>query len=440
MQVSILGGGLAGISSAYHLNDNLEVSVYEKSEITGGLLRTDEKKGYFFDFGPHIYFHKDPYFLEIFKKSVNLVGYEERIAKAAQWSFKKLIEYPYSLHLMGLPESVVAECVSDFISCQVEIAKGFSPSPKNYDEYCREYYGNGLNRHFMQKYSKKMWTIPPTEIDIDWVGKAVKMPDFREVIRGSIEKRSLSAHFIQEFFYPTRMGAQALINGLERMCSKNKIINTKKEVCEINLQSKNILFKDGSSTNYELIISSIPLPELKKIIVNLPKKIIDAIDKLNKLSVLLLNIGGKFIKNNPYHWIYFDQDDALFRRIHYPSKLSDYMAPKGMQSIQMEISYSKFDPLKKSPDIILEKCCNQLYENGFLSSRGVPELSFTRQIDYAYAIMDKNRKKNVPIIREFLHKNGFLTCGRFGEWDYIWTDKVLHSGKSAAEKVNSFFS
>ena len=75
----------------------------------------------------------------------------------------------------------------------------------------------------------------------------------------------------------------------------------------------------------------------------------------------------------------------------------------------------------------------------FLISKEIPKVCFTRQIEYAYAIMDKQRKDSVPIIREYLHENGFLTCGRFGEWDYIWTDKVLLSGKYAAEKAFNIF-
>jgi hypothetical protein len=49
--------------------------------------------------------------------------------------------------------------------------------------------------------------------------------------------------------------------------------------------------------------------------------------------------------------------------------------------------------------------------------------------------MNQARKSAVEHIRSFLREKGVLTCGRFGEWDYIWTDKVLHSGKKVGESL-----
>ena len=44
--------------------------------------------------------------------------------------------------------------------------------------------------------------------------------------------------------------------------------------------------------------------------------------------------------------------------------------------------------------------------------------------------MENNRTD----VKEYLRDVGILTCGRFGEWDYLWSDQALLSGKNAVER------
>ena len=180
------------------------------------------------------------------------------------------------------------------------------------------------------------------------------------------------------------------------------------------------------------------MPELKLIVKDLPKTILDCLNDLNWFSILLLNYVSRNVLDNQYQWIYYDQDDAIFHRIHYPSKLADNMVQDGYQSIQAEISFSRYRELKASPDNLLEKAWEDLMENGFVDTNTYPEISFHRILDYAYVIMDRDRKKNVSKINEFLQDNNCICCGRFGEWDYIWTNTVLNSGLCAGIKALSY--
>jgi len=43
------------------------------------------------------------------------------------------------------------------------------------------------------------------------------------------------------------------------------------------------------------------------------------------------------------------------------------------------------------------------------------------------------REKNVRIIYDYLKKNKVYYIGRFGEWDYLWSDESLLSGKRIAD-------
>ena len=58
-RVVVFGAGVAGLSVARRLSElGLEVFVYEKDRIIGGLARTFRNGDYLYDLGPH-YFHRD---------------------------------------------------------------------------------------------------------------------------------------------------------------------------------------------------------------------------------------------------------------------------------------------------------------------------------------------------------------------------------------------
>ncbi|MEK6772715.1 MAG: FAD-dependent oxidoreductase [Bdellovibrionota bacterium] len=436
MSVVVLGGGIAGLSTCLNLDERISTTLLEKESALGGLLKTDIHKEHFFDHGPHLFFHQDPYFLEIFKKATSHIGSVVRAAKTGQWSFQQLIEYPYSLNLFKIPDEIKTKCVSDFVNRQIENARSQPPAAKNYEQYCRTFFGDGLTDHFMIPYAIKIWTVHPRELSTDWVGIRIILPNLQEMLRGALTGRSLGANYIKDFKYPKHGGSQSFVNGIRDLLKPNVTILPNSHVCEIDLNTKTIALEDGRKIHYEQVVSSLPLPDLVKIIKDLPKNIIDAVAQLEWFGVLLLNYASEEIARNDYQWIYFDQQDACFHRIHYPSKLADSMAPEGSQSIQAEISFSKHRPLVANPDLLLERAWKELTQLKFCNNQNLPQIAKTRRIEYAYAIMKDNRMAAVSLIKEYLDSKDFITCGRFGDWDYIWTDKVLLSGKNAAQKIN----
>ena len=50
-------------------------------------------------------------------------------------------------------------------------------------------------------------------------------------------------------------------------------------------------------------------------------------------------------------------------------------------------------------------------------------------------IFDLARAAALEIIRGYLDDVGIATCGRYGEWGYLWTDESFLSGERAAEQT-----
>lgn len=435
MSIVILGGGLAGLSAAMNLPENLEVTIFEKESRLGGLLKTDKIHGHYFDFGPHLYYHTNPYFIEIFQKALEKVGYITQPAKTGQWSFQRLVEFPYNLHLYKLPKNIVSQCVSDFATQQLEIARGKVFNPKNYEEYCRNYFGNGFTDYFMIPYAYKIWTVHPGELTTEWTGPRVVIPELQEVIRGALIDRSLAANYIRDYRYPRIGGSQSFVDGISFSIGRHIKVELNTQVDEINLSDHLIKYSNGRCRHYEYVISTLPLPDLLRLVIDLPKDVRTAIEKLRWIGILLMNFVSKDVVPNEFHWIYFDQKDTCFHRIHYPYKLSPGMSPNGIFSLQAEVSFSKHREILSDPDNLLERTWKELKKHGFVVGNAAPIVATARSLEYAYPIMDHARQEAVNFIRNYLTTKNYFSCGRFGEWDYIWTDKVLLSGKKAAEDL-----
>ena len=58
-----------------------------------------------------------------------------------------------------------------------------------------------------------------------------------------------------------------------------------------------------------------------------------------------------------------------------------------------------------------------------------------RSEKYANVIFDHYIYENRKIVLDFLEKKDIISVGRFGEWDYFWSDQSLLSGRDGARKL-----
>jgi UDP-galactopyranose mutase len=423
MKISILGAGLTGLSAAYHLNEDYEI--YESEPEAGGLCRSVKEKGFVFDYGPHLYFSKNKYvckFLDILLKS-NL---HELESSAGQYSFGRYLRYPYNVNLYGAPPEIVKECILGYVDAQNASNK---KKPVNYHDWCLYYFGKGYAKHFMFPYAKKIWTVNPKRMTVDWIGKRIVMPSLEQILDGALHRSDRMLNYITTFRYPLRGGMSSMISGLTNQTNPVKY---NKRVDRIDIKKRKINFHDGTSTYYEKAISTIPLPETIKMISDAPTSVRDAARRLIHNSVYIINFGIDRSNLSEFQWIYFDGDEPFYR-VHFPSNLSRFCAPRGTGAICSEIAYSRFRPIKREEMYALT--LKYLKRAGIL--RPSDKILFHNVIDqkYAYVIFDKYRTACVRKLRDYLHKYDIETCGRFGEWDYLWMDQSILSGKRAAETI-----
>jgi hypothetical protein len=50
-------------------------------------------------------------------------------------------------------------------------------------------------------------------------------------------------------------------------------------------------------------------------------------------------------------------------------------------------------------------------------------------------IFDLDRAPALDVVQGYLDDVGIQSCGRYGEWGYLWTDESFMSGERAADRA-----
>ncbi|MBL7196547.1 MAG: FAD-dependent oxidoreductase [Candidatus Omnitrophica bacterium] len=417
----ILGAGLAGLSAAYHTGG----VIYEREQEIGGTCRSLQEEGYVFDCGIHVLHTKNDYVLKLLSKYKKL-GLEYKKRSAWIHSHNVLTKYPFQANTFGLPKDIANQCVAGFMDTLGKTKQGYD----NYEEWVYATFGKGIADHFYLPYSEKFWTVKAKELTCDWLGIRVPRPRLEQVIRGalSIQKEEFGPNVL--FQYPKRGGIQRVAKALLK---KNMKVIFGKEASRIKADKKVIHFSDQSFVNYDNLISTIPLPELISMIDEVPGSVREASEGLRHNSILCVNLGVRQEKLNSSHWIYFPEEQFCAFRISFPRNFSRFTVPGKWSSIQAEIAYSESKPIKYRD--IVEKVIRDLIKAKIIKAKDKIKLVNTRDIKYAYVIHDHSRINNLKIINKFLRRNNIYNAGRYGQWEYLWMDEAILSGKKAAEEI-----
>jgi protoporphyrinogen oxidase len=208
-------------------------------------------------------------------------------------------------------------------------------------------------------------------------------------------------------------------------------IRTNSLVREIDFKSKRVILSDNSEYYFDNLISSIPLPEICKLIKDIPLEVIEASNKLNYTSGYLVSLGFNIPDVMNKLWFYIYDKNIITSRVYSPSMKSPDNAPKGTSSLQAEIYYNKGKKINKSDQEILDETISDFIRMGLFKKEDLI-VKDIRTEKYANVIFDHNIYENRRIVLNYLKKNNLISIGRFGEWEYFWSDQSLLSGKNGA--------
>ncbi len=244
-KVLIIGGGFAGCSTAYTLNDldNLDVTLVEKNSYLGAGVRTEYYGGHPYTFGPR----------HILTKNLDVYKYLNKIVpmRKIHTEFLSYVEndqefYSYPINMDDVKK------MPDYKQIKKELEE---PSllkieqSKNMEDYWVNSVGKTLYSKLIDKYNKKMWQVKSNkEIDtFHWSPKGATIKNSS----GKSDKRawtdSISAYPIKE------NGYNDFFDQIETLKTKI-ILNANLKIIDLN---KKIFDINGEKKQFDIVVSSI---------------------------------------------------------------------------------------------------------------------------------------------------------------------------------------
>jgi len=422
--VTVLGGGFAGLAAAQRVRElDGSATVFEKKNFLGGHAHSMARDGFTFDEGPHVSFTKIPEVKELLAKSIDHQHHE--FASVVQNYFQgHWVKHPAQVNLHGLPPDLITRCVMDFLKVAADPP---SQKPDCYADWLLAQYGETFAREFPFRYTRKYWAAEPEEMTTSWIGPRMYQPNIQEVIRGAVGAVEENKHYIKNFRYPEQSGFGAYTNAL----MSDAEYHMEYSVERIDPKNRTIEFQNGDRHQYERLISSLPLPELIPRIEGVPRNVLDAVDRLVCTSLAVVDVGVRRDAGFPDgHWLYFYDEDICFARANYPHLLARSNAPAGCGSIQVEVYYTKHRPLPYQD--VLNRAIEDMGRVGMLKPDDDIILSQVRHVKYGNVMYNNERDRNLAVVESYLDDLGIVRCGRYGLWNYHWTDQSITSGWDAA--------
>lgn len=419
----ILGSGISGLSAAYHLQkQGVFPIVFEKDSDWGGLCSNFTIDGFRFDRFVHFTFAKEEYVHNIFNSSSELY---EHPAISNNYYKGYWLKHPAQNNLYPLPKEEKSKIIEDFKNRpHKEISE-----IEDYAQWLECQYGKYFAHNFPFAYTRKYWGREAKDLETKWVGIRMHSPSLDEVVEGASRPVDKNFYYTNVMRYPKKGGFKSILNttrdGVE--------IRFNKEVVQLDTEEKLVLFKDGTSDKYDSLISSLPLPEIIKMLKGAPQSVIEAVTNLKHTSGYMVSLGFEREDVAKDLWFYIYDEDILAARVYSPSLKSKDNVPDGCSSLQAEIFFAN-DTEIPSAESVLNNTIEKISEMGLFTKDEIviKDIRFEK---YANIIFDHQVYANRQIVLDYLASIGIKSIGRFGKWEYMWTNQAFLDGKDAADRI-----
>lgn len=417
----ILGGGVAGLGAAHAARQRgVDAVVYEARERAGGLLdnfTVPTDRGRFrFDTAVHLSFASEPEVRAVFDRTPYLTHNPESLCfDRGYW-----LKHPVQNNLFALPAEEKAALIAGLAAApDGEIA--------NYRDWLLQQYGEPIAARWPLVYTEKYWTVPAERLGTQWVGQRMRRADLHEVLMGAFTAETPNTYYVKEMRYPAKGGYRAFI---EPLIAETEIVYGA-EAVSIDPDGRSVRFADGREVGYDTLVSTLPLPRLAEIM-GAPDAVMADAETLFATTVDLISIGFSKPRVSPALWFYIYDREIWAARGWSPDWKSPDNVPEGCSAIQFEIYGSRERPTTTDVEALKRNTVNGVRAMGLAADDDILFVHH-HHLPYGNVVFDLGMEQRRDRVRAWVESRGVQTAGRFGEWDYLWSNQSLLSGMRAAE-------
>lgn len=425
MKIGVLGGGLAGVSLAYFLQEKGHaVEVLEKESECGGLCRSFSKNGFSFDLGGHIIFSKDKETLDLMVKVLGK-NVKRHYRNNKVWFKKRFVKYPFENGLSALDKEDNFDCLYGFIVNK-------HPKPKNFKEWIYFTFGDGIADKYLIPYNEKIWNCRADRMSLEWVERVPK-PPLEDIIKSALGIETEGYTHQLYFYYPIKGGIQMLVRAFE---SKLKNVIRDFDVKSVRKIGRKWLVSNGiDEREYDRVISCIPIFELMAAMKGIPGRVNSAVNALKYNSLTVVMLGIDKVKLSDKFAVYVPQRDLIFHRICFHSYMGPWYTPRGKSSVAAEITTNPGDGVHEMSDRqLIEHVVRGLDKEGFIAKKDICE-SAVKRMKYGYVVHDLKYSKNTKLIHDYFRSIKVPLCGRFAEFEYLNMDAAIRHALELSKTI-----
>lgn len=413
--IVILGGGIAGLGAALRARElGQRAVVFEAGASAGGLLDNFVVEGFRFDNAVHLSFATELEVRRIFDRTPYLTHpADSRCFDRGVW-----LKHPVQNNLFPLPAARKVELVKSFL------ARPDISEPANYEQWLLSQYGEDIARSYPIAYTHKYWGTPPDRLSVNWVGNRMRRAELDEILFGAFTAQTPNTYYTKEMRYPKEGGYKAFIQPLIDAAD----IELNARAVRVDPINRRISFGDGRTVSYERLVSTLPLPELVCIMSGVSDEVTAAAATLEATSIDIISVGF----NVPLDldlWFYIYDAEIHASRAYSPSEKSLDNVPTGCSSLQFEV-YQRGRTARFTSEELKDNVRQAISRMGIAADKDILFLHHKR-LPWGNVIFDVGMERNRQVVREYLASLNIRSCGRFGEWDYLWSNQSFLSGYRA---------
>ncbi|KAL2042508.1 hypothetical protein N7G274_005001 [Stereocaulon virgatum] len=446
VDVLIIGAGPTGLGAAKRLNqlDGPSWMIIDSNETPGGLASTDTTpEGFLYDVGGHVIFSHFKYFDDCIDEALPNEDDWYTHQRISYVRCKNLwVPYPFQNNISMLPKQEQVDCMDGMIDAALE-ARVANTKPKNFDEWIVRMMGTGIADLFMRPYNFKVWAVPTTKMQCQWLGERVAAPDLKTVTKNVILQKTAGNWGPNATFrFPAHGGTGAIWIAVAKTLPKEHTeFGSHATVATVDADNKVVALENGKTIGYEKLISTMGIDSLVEKMGD--KSLISLSKDLFYSSTHVIGIGVRGQRPERIGdkcWLYFPDMDCPFYRATIFSNYSPNNQPQAstklptMQlasgekpsnsssqegpywSIMLEVSESSMKPVDNAN--LLADCIKGLIATDMLKATDEIVSTYHRRFDHGYPTPTLEREGALKQLLPKLLEKDIYSRGRFGSWRY----------------------
>jgi protoporphyrinogen oxidase len=249
---------------------------------------------------------------------------------------------------------------------------------------------------------------------------AYKSPVDLEQVRRGAEQETAAAGYNATFLYPA-----GGLDHLARELQRKTRVEFGREVVSIDPAARRLVLRDGSTSTYERLISTLPLNRMMTLTGLSTKAAPDP-----STAVLVLNLGCRRGPRTPGdHWIYIPKSRSGFHRVGFYSNVDPDFCPRrdpDRVSVYVEKSFRDGErPSRDHISRIVADATAEIRSWGWISEVEVADATW---VDVAYTWSWPGSTWREEAI-DLLRRHGIVQAGRYGRWVFQGIAESVGEGR-----------